>query len=223
MEIASRETALSALSMADFTRYFEKKKLSRLYFPNGKCAEDCNSPFFIHLKDLYMLVVKWRRHGTFVPADDIIAIIAFGSAVRHPDTQEIVETSRRYWLFGQKQTTIRQIPIQPHDADFLVITVRNRTREEVLKPTSAKGCSSGKTLGLQRGGIHLINRGGNQVINGVRAGDTISVSALQEGVPVFFDDRLNNIVEQSGVVNTTPRRLSWDDSRECRCLVGTIF
>lgn len=175
------------LSIKDFTRYFETKRLGKLYFPNGKrmmnydstCAKGKYPNFSIHLEDLYKLVSGWRVDHTLVPLDDIVAIIAFGSAVRHPGVHKVPHTRRKYLLFGEKVVAIKQVPIQPNDADFLVITGQNLMREEVLKPISVNTYGG---IWIKRGGIHLVNRGVDQLLNGVRdaarANDMVSWSAL---------------------------------------------
>lgn len=208
------------LSMKDFTRYFEQKRLGKLYFPNGKCmvprgqwienAEFQN--FFIHLDDLYKMISGWKVNHTLVPLNDIVAVIAFGSAIRYPGVNEIPRTRRKYLLFGEKVTKIKQVPIQPNDADFLVITGENLMREEVLEPTSVETYDCGTWI--TKGGIHLVNRGVNQLLNGVRANDTVSESALREGLPVFFDNRFKNVYSQAGVTPTTPRKIFWDENSE---------
>jgi hypothetical protein len=209
------------LSMKDFTRYFEANRAGRLYFPNGECLtphgeafENAErTPFHVNLRDLYKLVTGWKINHTEVPLDDILAVIAFGSAVKHPGYEEVPVLRRRYVLFGSKEDTGRkkQIPIQPNDADFLVITGQDLIREKVLKPVSLETYDCGTWI--EEGGIHLVNRGANQVVNGVRANDTVSISALREGVPVFYDvARLEEVIRRAGVPRTTPRRLSWDES-----------
>lgn len=208
------------LSMKDFTRYFEQQRLGKLYFPNGKCIiphgnafEHAEFPnFFVHLDDLYKMVSGWKVNHTLVPLDDIVAVIAFGSAVRHPGVQEVPRTRRKYLLFGEKVTKVKQVPIQPNDADFLVITGENLMREEVLEPISLETYDCGTWI--RKGGIHLVNRGIGQLLNGVQANDTVSVSALREGVPVFFNGRFGNVSTQAGIVLATPRKILWDENGE---------
>lgn len=208
------------LSMKDFARYFETKRLGKLYFPNGRCIiphgewfEQAEFPnFFVHLDDLYKMVSGWKVNHTLVPLDDIVAVIAFGSAVRHPGIQEVSHERRKYILFGEKVTEVKQVAIQPNDADFLVITGENLIREEVLEPLSIETYDCGTWI--KKGGIHLVNRGVSQLLNGVRANDTVSLSALREGVPVFFDDRFVAVFSQTCVASTTPRKILWDEDSE---------
>lgn len=204
------------LSMNDFTRYFEAKRLGKLYFPNGKCmvpskgAELTN--FFIRLDDLYKIVSGWKINQTLVPLDDIIAVIAFGSAVRYPGVQEITRTHLKYLLFGENVTTVNKVPIQPNDVDFLVITGENLIREEILEPVSIE-IYGGATF-IKEGGIHLVNRGVNQLLNGVRANDTVSTSALREGVLVFFNSLFRNVSAEAGIQSVTPRKILWDENND---------
>ncbi|TSC91554.1 MAG: hypothetical protein CEN90_352 [Parcubacteria group bacterium Licking1014_17] len=203
----------TVLHMDDFTKYFEATRLGRLYFPNGKAyvhpgggffQNSAITDFYINLADLYKLVTGWKVNHTLVPLDDIVAVIAFGSAVRHPGFQEV----KRNRLFRGPVT--EQVPIQPSDADFLVITGENLMREEVLEPISLHTYDCGTWI--EKGGIHLVNRGVSQLLNGVRANDTVSSSALREGVPIFFNGRLDGVVTQAGVTKTTPRKILWDEN-----------
>lgn len=202
------------LSMKDFTRYFNERRLDRLYFPNGECkipngawTENASVfNFFVNLNDLYKLVCGWRVNKTSVPLADIIAVIAFGSAVRIPGIKPV--SHHKYLFFGPMVTTMKEEYIQPKDADFLVITVQNLIREEILEPISVKTYDEGTWI--KKGGIHLVNRGISQFMEGLRAKDTISISALQEGVPIFFDERFTGIdIEQ-----TTSRKIFWDEDGE---------
>lgn len=209
------------LSMKDFTRYFEAKRLGKLYFPNGRYVEYLwgFSNFFVNLTDLYKLVSGWKVNHTLVPLDDIVAVIAFGSTVRYPDVEEIPYTHKKYFLFGPQVSGVDRRQIQPRDADFLVITGQDLMREEILEPISEETYDAGTWL--KRGGIHLVNRGTNQLLNGVRANDTVSASALREGVPVFFDGRFGDVSSQAGIARTTPHKIFWDENRD-GFLVGRI-
>ena len=216
------------LSMGDFTRYFEGNRLGRLFFPNGKCFTPNGqwfengeiTPFHIDLKDLYkLLVTGWKINGTEVPLDDLVGVIAFGSAVKYPGYEEIIKTRKKYWFFGPKIKKPEQIPIQPEDADFLVITGQDLLRERVLEPVSLKTYDCGTWI--KEGGIHLVNRGIEQVVNGVQSGDTISASAMREGVPIFYNGRLENVQNRTGISRETPRRIDWDEDKR-GYLVGKI-
>ena len=101
------------LSMKDFTRYFEKNRLGMLWFPNGNCFTPNGScfehgkvtPFHIDLKTLYKLAIGWEINSTKVPLDDVVGVIAFGSAVKHPGYQKVPETKRKYLIFGPRIPT----------------------------------------------------------------------------------------------------------------------
>lgn len=215
------------LSLGDFTRYFEMNRLGRLSFPNGKAFLQSGKWFengqivnlYVEMNDLYKMVCGWKINGVLVPLDDIVAVIAFGSAVRHPGYEEVQRTHRRYWLFGEKVTTIKRVSIRPSDADFLVITVKNLMREEVLAPISLETYDCGTWI--KKGGIHLANRGVSQLLKGIHEGDTVSTSALREGVPVFFTERFAEVVKRANIPKTTPRKIFWhEDDR--RNLMGYI-
>jgi len=206
------------LSMKDFTHYFNQKRLGRLYFPNGYCkipngliAENADIfDFFVTLSDLYKLVCGWRINKTLVPLHDIIAVIAFGSAVRPPYIKK--GTRRKYYFFGPMVKTGKQISIQPSDGDFLVITGRNLMREEILEPVSIETYDCGTWI--EKGGIHLVNRGVKQLLKGVKANDTVSISAMQEGVPIFFDERFSDVITQINIKRTTSRKILWDENNK---------
>lgn len=204
-------------SLQDFASYFDRKSLGRLSFPNGVCITPHGNsfenaefpPFFIHLHDLFRLMTDWRVNGQSVPLGEIMAIIAFGSAVRHPGETEEPVSRRKYLVFGPTVASMKTIKIQPEDADFLVITGRDLIREAVLAPISQTTYDCGTWI--KKGGIHLVNRGVNQILNGVLANDSVSRSALAEGVPIFTDARFASLMERSGVRRTTPHRVFWDE------------
>ena len=208
------------LSMNDFTKYFEKNALGSLSFPNGESWDECSyGPFRINLRKLYKLVVDWKINHTGVPLDDIVGVIAFGSAVKYPGYKEVSKTRKEYFLFGKEITKTKQVPIQPNDADFLVITNQNFTREEILEPLI--GASDYLGSYIKEGGIHLVNRGIKQIIKGVQAKDTVSISAMKEGVQIFYDRRLSDVQSHTGITRETPRKILWDENRKGN-LIGKI-
>ena len=208
------------LSIKDFTHYFEQQRLGKLYFPNGKCIvprglafENAEFPnFFIELGELYKLVCGWRVNCTTVPIEDIVAVVAFGSAVRYPGVKDVITRRRKYLLFGQKIPVTKKVLIQPEDADFLVITGNDLIHEEVLKPISLETYDCGTWI--KRGGIHLVNRGVGQIQSGIRADDTVSISALREGVLIFFNSQFGDLVAQTGIISDTPREILWDENED---------
>jgi len=214
------------LSMKDFTNYFNQKRLDRLYFPNGYCkipngliAEHASIfDFFVTLSDLYKLVCGWRITKTLVPLHDIIAVIAFGSAVRLPYIKKGIR--RKYYFFGSMVKTEKQVFIQPSDGDFLVITGQNLIRKEILEPVSIETYDCGTWI--KKGGIHLVNRGVNQLLKGMQANDTVSISAMQEGVPIFFDERFSDIITRTNIKRMTSRKILWDENNE-GFLFGRIY
>ena len=192
------------LSMKDFTKYFEANRVGRLYFPNGKCFTPNGqafengeiTPFHVNLRDLYKLVTGWKVNQTEVPLDDILTVIAFGSAVKHPSSEEVSVMKKRYTLFGPREDTGRkkQVPIQPNDADFLVITGQDLIREKVLEPVSLETYDCGTWI--KEGGIHLVNRGTNQVINGVQGKDTVSMPSGLKYIVIKEDKK--GVIAASG-------------------------
>lgn len=210
------------LSLQEFKKYFKSNKLGKLDFPNGECVNEYGNeiPFHIDLRNLYRLVTGWKINSTEVPLKDIIGIIAFGSAVKYPGYEKASRKRKKYFLFGPEVTKTKQFPIQPDDADFFVITGKNITREKVIEPVSIETYDC---FCLKEGGIHLVNRGIEQVVKGIEANDTVSSSAMREGVPIFYDKRLINFQKRisSRIRRETPRRIFWDEDDD-GCLIGKI-
>jgi len=179
------------LKPKDFQEWFEKDKLGKLFFPVGKAyipngryfehGEIVN--FFIALNDLFELCTEWKINGQSVPTNQILAIIAFGSAVG-PQYKTQISRRKKYFLFGEEIQVTKQKEIQPNDADFLIITKQNMIEEKFLKPLTIDTYDCGTWI--RKGGIHLVNRGRDQVVQGFGNGDTISINALNLGVPIFF-------------------------------------
>lgn len=108
------------------------------------------------------MVTGWKVNRTLVPLDGIIAIIAFGSAVCYPGLQKIFLKRRKHILFGAR--AVGQIPIPVNDVDILVITEDDLMREEILEPISVDVYDVGTCI--EKGGIHLANRGMHQLLKG---------------------------------------------------------
>ena len=191
----------SNLTPKDFAEWFEKERLERLYFPVGSCLEPISTnfdvcpivDFFIHMKDLYELMVDWRINKRNVPLDEIVAVIAFGSTVG-PSQRTVEKTRKKYWLFGEEIKYYKTYDVHPNDADFLVITKNKMIDEKVLKAVSITTYDCGTWV--IEGGIHLVNRSVSQVIDGVNAGDTISISALKKGVPLLMTPDFAGLITQ---------------------------
>jgi hypothetical protein len=221
------------LSMKDFTRYFEQKRLGKLSFPNGRCyvsteRADTTTNLFVKLHEVYKLITGWKINRTLVPLNDIVAVIAFGSTVRFPNAgfSEHIWKRRKYFLFGPEITFRHQTLKKPEDVDFYVLTGKNMTREEIIHSESITLYSNygSAEAYTKKAGIHLINRGVNQFLKGIKADDTVSISAIKEGVPIFFNGRFNNVLTQAnqlGVKRGTPRKVLWDEDNE-GCLFGEI-
>ena len=54
--------------------------------------------------------------------------------------------------------------------------------------------------------------------------DTISISALREGVPIFYDaEALESLREKTGIKKETPRKVFWlEDRHNNYSLVGKV-
>lgn len=216
------------LLLETFTSYFTQARLENLYFPNGRSWIDYGSnrflhgkhvPFFIHLLDLYRHMLGWNMYGTVVPLEEVIAVIAFGSAVRVPGYTESVRTVKKYFFWGSERTVIDRTPIQPRDADFLVITQKSFIHETALYPLTMETYDAGTFI--TRGGIHIINRSVSQVIKGMKEGDTISISALEYGVPLFIDPLPFEVLSTLPEAKFSSLFVNWTETDE-RKLVGRI-
>ena len=202
--------------MKDFTKYFEENRLGRLYFPNGYSSlsnEDFNggrTTLRIDLRDLYKGIVGWKINHNEIPLDDIIAVISFGSAVKHPDAGTTSIFRKKYFLFGPD--IVKREKINPRDTDFYILTDKNLTKEKCISTKQTRG-EYGFLSIVYEGGIHLIHRGINQLLNGIKEEDTVSINALKEGVPIFFNGRLENVIEKSGIRKETPRKIYWEENR----------
>jgi hypothetical protein len=211
------------LTINDFTKYFEQKKLGKLYLPNGK-AFNTNmhdwTKFNINLGDLYKLMSGWKINHTEVPLNDILAVISFGSAVKYPGyTEKPIEKG-----YFRKRTIMKRAYINPADADFFVLTKNDITRDEYIKPgtTTLDYGSGGCITAITKGGINLVNRGVNQLFKGIENGDTISISAIKEGILVFCNrEELEKIINKTGIKKETPRKLLWDETNHGN-LIGKI-
>ncbi len=217
------------LSIQDFTKYFESNRLGKLHLPNGnswnpeKLSRDGIN---VNLRDLFKVMSGWKINDTEVPLDDIVAVIAYGSAVRFPGYEMVPEKRRKFLgLFGPEVETGRQIKklITPNDVDFFVLTGNDITRHEYIKPgmMTYSDLSRSCITAVNEGGINLINRGIGQLLNGVEKGDTISISAMREGIPIFYDRRLNDVQDRAGITRETPRKIYWDEDKQAR-LIGRI-
>lgn len=211
------------LTVKDFSDYFNARRLGNLWLPNGSFHTDYKkrSTYHINLGDLYKIITDWKINSVAMPISEVTAIIAFGSAVRFPNYTEKGYECRRFFI-GKKYTKTYRHLIQPRDADFLVITENNIDRNEVLKQISTEiNDGYGGYTYLKRGGIHVINVSVQQIIKRVKEGDTVSISALKDGVPIFFDERYASLVSKTNVKKESPRELLWDEDPN-NCLQGEI-
>jgi hypothetical protein len=196
------------LSFEDFVNYAQRAKLGRLNLPNGKVKRligYSKDSLFVNLADLYRLVNSIvTMHGLI--SENVLAIISVGSAVLSPGYRETYTTRRKFILFGPWIVDYRHIPIQPNDIDFLIITDRNLGYAGTW---------------LKKSGIHLVNRGVEQMAQCIQVHDTVAMHAPREGIPIFFDERLKFLSSKIGVKSRTPRKISWSEDK-CGCLTGAI-
>ena len=116
-----------------------------------------------------------------------------------PGYQETYITRRKFILFGPWVVDHKRVPIQPNDIDFLIITDKNLGYAGTW---------------LKKGGIHLVNRGTEQMTQCIQVHDTVAMHALREGIPIFFDERMKSLSSKIGVKSRTPRKIYWNEDRQ---------
>lgn len=211
------------LSLDDFRDYFKSNSLGELHLPNGSCK--------ISLASLYDNLASWKINDKTLSVDDLVAVIAIGSAVRYPGYTERTITTKKYLFFGPPEKRIRKIPIEPNDVDFLILTRENMTKEKVIPAFKEDRCINdyGNTASaIVCNEMHLVCRGANQMLVGAnyRSGtlipiDSVSEHTLREGVPLFYNKtELEHLLSRSSVKKETPRKVFWKDSGNK--LVGRI-
>lgn len=196
------------LSFKDFVRYAQGAKLERLNLPNGKVKRligHSKDSLSLELNNLYQLLNRTMTMYGLTP-ENILAIIAVGSAVLYPGYRETYTTRRKFFFYGPWVVDYRRVPIQPNDIDFLILTDKNLGYAGIW---------------LKKDNIHLVGRGVEQMLQCVQVHDTVAMHALREGIPIFFDERLKSLSSKIGVKCRTPRKISWNED-EHDCLVGTI-
>jgi len=207
-------------SLDDFKTYHQGKRLGELYLPNGS--------YKISLSSLYDNLTTWKINDHTLSVDDITAIIVFGSAVRYPGFTEQPAITIKYLFFGPAEKSIRKVPINPNDVDFLIVTRENITEEKVIEATrNYNGYGGGEII---YGEMHLVCRGVNQMLEGANYRDrtavpidSVSDSVFREGVPLFYNKlELEDLISRSSVKRETPRRVMWDETFWSKNLVGRI-
>ncbi|KXK08776.1 MAG: hypothetical protein UZ21_OP11001000329 [Microgenomates bacterium OLB22] len=195
------------LPVREFYHRAVRKKLGRLSFTHGDDhTESRKSLFFIQLEDLYDLMQDWDIGETPTVSSDVLGIIAFGSAVRGPLIKTEIYTRKKYYLIGPKIVMVREKTVSPHDADFLVITRKNIRHQRTI---SADWAGYYELRLLIKGGVHLQVGGREDFLSGVRSRDTVCISALEEGVPLFTTPEFDELVAESGITQKNPRKVHW--------------
>ncbi|MBT3404872.1 hypothetical protein HN832_01925 [archaeon] len=215
------------LSAQDFAKYFKSNRLGNLHIPNGDSVNFrgyFQKGLDVNLGALFEVMSGWRINRYEVPLDDIFAVIAYGSAVKYPGYKMVPRIRKKYLdLFGPEIEVEKKELITPNDVDFYVLTGRDITRHKSIKPRMENyNCGSmGDITAVVEGGINLVNRGIGQLAEGIENGDTISISAMKEGIPVFYDDRFEEVRVKIGIERDTPRRIYWGEDYRAN-LIGEI-
>lgn len=209
-----------------FVNYLEEcyndKRLGELYFPNSMMGPSRfetrgQDPFLVQLRDLYNNIANWNIKYKNVHSLGLTAIIAFGDAVHYPGyTEETVQRSK-YEIFGARfgpiVSVIKRHDIKPKKAEFLVITrddaipmlyVSRRTSEMIL-------------LEKEYDKMKLYTRSIGQIIRGIEnpgnktqiETDEISIDAFKNGVPIFYDENLDFILDKTCIERENPRIVEW--------------
>ena len=206
------------LSMKDFTEYFEQKRLGKLYFPNGRpvYCDDVWQSFHVHLSDLYKLITGWKINSTEMSPNDIFAVIASGSAIRF---KEEIKKRKKYFLAGPEIVIRKQINFFPDDVNFYVLINKDLDKKASIPPLYEHPASSPSYV--TEVGINVFQLGINQLLNKFKEEDKISIDVLKEGVPIFFNEKLEDVIIKSEIKKETPRKVYWDEDRN-GYLIGEI-
>lgn len=199
------------LTMKDFARHFEANKLGQLWLQNYG---------FISLARLYKEVTGWKlMNHQEISSDDILAIIAYGSAVRYPNKEIVPIKKKKYVFFGPEIEIKKEVQIRAKDTDFFVLTKRNLTEERYIPLFERDDYG----YQFRAGGMHLTTRGIDQLLQGVEHNDTVSINAIKEGVPVFYEKKgLEEVVQRAGIKCENPSGLYWNVGDEKEKLTGWI-
>jgi hypothetical protein len=206
-------------------KFYVEGELGILTFPNGSFRKEGVDYEFterrhyeISLNVLHDSIYDWKVLGRSVPSMGISNIIAFGEAVAYPGyIEEPFERGKYRMLgleFGPKITDMKRILIQPTRAEFLVITHEDPMPEKYVAGRTSRAILCRNTYNKN---LHLYVRSIGQVIRGAEnikgktdmETDTISIDALSNGVPIFFDDTLDYILDKTCIKNDNPRILKW--------------
>ena len=62
--------------------------------------------------------------------------------------------------------------------------------------------------------IHIVGRGIEQMTRCREVNDTVSMHALREGVPLFFDHKLSSLATKTRIKSRTPRKMYWSEDMQ---------
>lgn len=192
------------LSAKDFSYYYEKNSLGDLYFPNGTCG--LGEQFNISLKKLYNLSTDRTLNHEKLPAEEIIGIIAFGSAVEFPGFIERQKKYRKWLGLGPEVKKMVIENIQPRDADFMVLS-----EKPIEMENTEIGAEFYGNFGIIGGGIHVTRIGINKFTELCAENDSVAVSSIEGGVPLFYDSRLLTSIKDTGIKKKNPRNVRWEE------------
>lgn len=212
-------------SVADLRRYYIEHRLGLLTFPNGKCSiptgimpwQQDQLNFYVGLVGLCRLIYGWDLERPLVDPQDTVAIIAIGRAVQYPGVDRISGERRRYWIFGPKVPCVDEIPIQPADAEFLVITASGSGRDASIDPQwLPMDCQILVTGGIQ---VTFCSLDAAREAMSDPCGKT--AAAVRDGVPLFSDVRFEELLKHHSIAPSGARHIVWCETGQH--LQGTIY
>jgi hypothetical protein len=214
------------LDIEEFESLYKVGKLGRIYFPNGK-KEDASvegygesiKNYFVHLRDLYNAISEWNIADKSVLSLGLVGIVAMGDTVVQPGYKLANIPEKNGWKFKNWKVQRKyidfekKVPIQPREAEFLVVTQDNPVP---LDYVSRRTTHIASCVTKPRKDIQLYVRGIEQVLKGLERGrrlsvdtDEVTMNAFEKGVPIFFNHELKYIIETTGVENYNSHYAEW--------------
>ena len=188
-----------SLDIGVFTEYFVKGKLGHLVLPNGN--------FKISLNELYKASTGFGIDRYKINHNEILSIIVFGSSVRYP-SYHLEKRKKHFW---SKELVNEKIFIIAKDVDLIVITKNHIPHELLIPPLTSDwrdscGCHS---LIIWGGGMHVLTRSKDEIVDCQSNNDTISSSSMREGVPLFCSSEFDYLRDNTGIKKQNPNQVHW--------------
>jgi len=238
MKISDVETDLS---IGDFSDFFVRNKIGRLYLPNCgmfSCDPDISEyknieGFTIRLDALYQLSTDWKINKIGINPDEFIAMISFGDSIRFPNagSKKVEWSYRKYLFFGPEVKESREILTKSVDtADFLVLTEQSTPPTRQLEPRygwyknlyeQGIGTYCQELKAVFDGGIKITYMNRRNFVDSSREDKSVQ-EIINEGIPVFFDAKRFNECMGEIKIEREPKRRLWWQINESGVLSGRI-